>query len=271
MSQRAPFPLRHFRSHMVKFKQSGFTLLELIIVVSILAIIGGIVLRVVSADTLTNAQRDANLGTLGQVRDALLQFRQDMGYFPGQGPLGGADLDLTLSGFDTNAFLDSAGATAAVWADLGNDNDTLINFWQLFRQPYTAGDTPDDADDSNDRWGWNRDLGLGWNGPYLEAYGLRYQQYEQDSETYNKLYALSDRFDATWDIAAENGYWTIGDDPAETALVKAGQPLRLMRLNGADDVYYIVSAGLNGVMDTDPDNPSHTELQEDDVGIALGR
>lgn len=256
---------------MLKLKQSGFTLLELIIVVSILAIIGGIVLRVVSADTLTNAQRDANLGTLGQVRDALLQFRQDMGYFPGQGPLNGATLDLTLSGFDASAFLDSAGATAVAWADLGGDNNTLINFWQLFRQPYAAGDTPDDDDDSNDRWGLNSDLGLGWNGPYLGGYGLRYQQYEQDSETYNNIYALSDRFDATWEIAAENGYWTTGDDPAETALARAGQPLRLMRLTGADDVYYIVSAGPNGVMDTDPDNPSHTELQEDDVGMAIGR
>ena len=270
MSQRAPFPLRHFRSHMLKFKQSGFTLLELIIVVSILAIIGGIVLRVVSADTLTNAQRDANLGTLGQVRDALLQFRQDMGYFPGQGPLNGANLDLTLSGFDVSAFLESAGGTAAVWANLGNNNN-MFNFWQLFRQPYVAGDTPDDDDDSNDRWSWNSDLGLGWNGPYLGGYGLRYQEYEQDSETYNNIYALSDRFDATWEIAAENGYWTTGDDPAEAALARAGQPLRLMCLTGVDYVYYIVSAGPNGVMDTDPDNPTHTELQEDDVGMALGR
>lgn len=249
---------------MFKFKKSGFTLLELLVVVSILAVIGGIVIRVISADTLTNAQRNGTLGTLGKVRDALLQFRQDMGYFPGQGPLNGANLDLTLSGFDTSAFLDSSGATAVAWADLGGDNNKLINFWQLFKQPHATGD----SDDDNDRWSRNSDLGLGWNGPYLEAYGLRYQQYEQDSETYNNLYALSDRFDFTWDSTIQNGYWTVGEDPTEPALKRAGQLLKLMRLG---EVYYLVSAGVDGVMDTDPDDPTHTKLQKDDVGMAIGR
>ena len=64
----------------------AFTLLELLVTIALLAIIGGLVISQINLDE-DGISSNINAYSMGQVRDALLAFRRDMGYFPAQGPL----------------------------------------------------------------------------------------------------------------------------------------------------------------------------------------
>ena len=202
----------------IKPYRKAFTLLELLVVVSILAIIGGAIIPVIGGNIFDNTKRDMNLSSMSQVRDALLRFRQDMGYFPGQGPrLNGAELEW----LDDTSDYYSSGGTASEWAELTDSDGNLINFWQLMNKPLVT--------DENEFWTYDLDARRGWNGPYLVGYNLRYYDYQYNGSTYENIRALSDGYDEVQQVVSGAGFWSPAGDPAQP-LNRAGRPLRLMLL-----------------------------------------
>ena len=110
--------------------KKGFTLLELLVVTSILALVGGAFMINLDSNLLKNAENKLTTYNLSTVKTALVQFRKDMGYFPGFGELAAANLDLD----DYDVFGNEVGLSTETWADLS------VNFWQLFEQPIKISD-----------------------------------------------------------------------------------------------------------------------------------
>jgi prepilin-type N-terminal cleavage/methylation domain-containing protein len=115
--------------------QSGFTLLELIVVVLVLAIIAGTVLTSFGPDFIEDQEETAALFEMTQIREAILQFKQDN---PSHSLIAGnlcspSDASFLL----TNNY------------DTDNDCDTTEQTISL----------------------WDPDYRLGWQGPYLQKLG----------------------------------------------------------------------------------------------------
>ncbi|NQZ59020.1 MAG: prepilin-type N-terminal cleavage/methylation domain-containing protein, partial [Lentisphaeraceae bacterium] len=101
-------------------KTSYFTLLELLIVAAILALISGGVI-VAFSDVEDAARENIGKHQATTIRNAMLKFRQDMGYYPKQKRLAYEHLDLT------DAEIIAAGEIAKqAWIE---DEE---NFYQLF-------------------------------------------------------------------------------------------------------------------------------------------
>jgi prepilin-type N-terminal cleavage/methylation domain-containing protein len=124
--------------------RAAFTLVELLAVIAILAVVSGLVVLAVSGvqETATRTVADRQLFS---VREALLRFRNDMGFYPGDGPLAPEHLDLRDIG--------GLPRTAA-WAA------HPMNFWMLFEKPIDRANPA--------RWNWNPANARGWRGPYLQ-------------------------------------------------------------------------------------------------------
>lgn len=125
---------------------TGFTLLELIIVVAILATLaGGAVLTMGQTEEV--AQGQIGLVEMSEIREAIVQFKRDTGYLPKQGPFA-----LTTNG----------GAVATP-----SEGETWFyspaNFSQLFQNPL--------ANTGHSLASWNPDTKRGWRGPYLTTSG----------------------------------------------------------------------------------------------------
>ncbi len=125
--------------------QSGFTLLELLVVIALLALVAGAVI-VGYSGVQDQGQGDHTRFEMAEIRNALLQFRRDSGSrdFPRQGVY-----DCTT--IPSANFPPEAGATSAeqiAWCQ------SPANFWMLFEDPLGNG--------------WNADTKRGWNGPYLQ-------------------------------------------------------------------------------------------------------
>lgn len=126
----------------------GFTLLELIIVVSILAIIA------LAAFSYTigledSVSKDLIWSEIRNLRNGILQFKKDTGFLPRTGPFalvsdGG---QVSLQDHEIHWFLHPA------------------NFDQLLQQPLDGAGNPIRP--------WNPDTGRGWRGPYLQNVELR--------------------------------------------------------------------------------------------------
>jgi len=149
--------MMHTQATKFSSRSGGFTLIEMLVVVGILGLVSGLV--IVSYDkVLERGSLDYTRRQMGMVRDALLQFRRDMGYLPGEGPLVPSNLDLSQITFidgDTPTRPVPSPVVGNAWAE------HPCNFWMLLTQPRDRLDV--------NRWMWNRDAGRGWRGPYLDS------------------------------------------------------------------------------------------------------
>lgn len=162
----------------------GFTLLELLVVVGILAIIAGAV--IMSYETaLPNANLNIARQEILEIKEALLKFRRDTGFFPRQGPFrlvseGGWVMD--GSGGETTHLPNYVPATqnereewfnspSNFWLLYGRDEPCPVFFGGIFpilnpNSPICGVGQP--LED------WNPDTSRGWNGPYLQRFGEGY-------------------------------------------------------------------------------------------------
>lgn len=169
------FPHMHLENHRqfnmlaYRYRKNGFTLLELLIVVAILAIIGGSIIV-----TLDNTQESATVSVaqdeIVKIRQALERFKRDTGYYPKQGPFALApDGGYTSSGqggvLRTSLPFDGTVAEEDDWFD------SPANFWQLYEQPVLDDGVETDLHPLSHLQDYNPVTKRGWNGPYLSTLG----------------------------------------------------------------------------------------------------
>jgi type II secretory pathway pseudopilin PulG len=123
-------------------KTRGFTLVEIVTVLSVVMVLA-LAVSVVFPGAKEGAARSVALHEMQQIREAVLQFRRDTGYFPKQGPFApwyrGGHVPFDSRGKD--------------WLE------HPANLVQLFENPLAGTQHPLAA--------WNPDTGRGWRGPYL--------------------------------------------------------------------------------------------------------
>ena len=123
-----------------KYKQLGFTLLEVVVVMLILAVLAGTVIASLDSGFIEENQETAALFEMTQIRDAIRKFRQDNPTFA----------------------LDSS--TMCTPAD--------ASF--LFSDMYASSPTTSPCNLDSPRDAWDVNYRLGWRGPYLTSNGSQY-------------------------------------------------------------------------------------------------
>jgi prepilin-type N-terminal cleavage/methylation domain-containing protein len=132
----------------MQINNSGFTLLELLIVVAVLATLaGGVILSLggIEDDTSLNLSKNEML----EIKKALIRFKQDTGFLPRQGP------------FD----LAPPNGSGVVPLPVEGENwfKSPANFSQIYENPL--------ASTTHFLRAWNPDTSRGWRGPYLTQHG----------------------------------------------------------------------------------------------------
>ncbi len=135
--------------------QRGFTLLEILIVLGLLALLAGISLMAYEGIQ-SQGQADLVRYEMAEIRRALIQFRKDSGTYAFPGVHSYDCTDAINGGSSTQAnsrmlFPAEAGTTDSEKITWCQDS---ANFWMLLTDPYGLG--------------WNEDTRRGWRGPYLK-------------------------------------------------------------------------------------------------------
>ena len=135
-------------------RQQGFTLLELLVVVSVLAALAGIAAVAVDGYE-QEAQEQLVQVEMKRIANAIYRFKEDTGYFPKEGIFTADNL------FGTS---DSSPEKS--------EYEDFSNLSWLFSSPQlydTNGDGDTDGSDSNSTnlLDWSVVTGRGWNGPYI--------------------------------------------------------------------------------------------------------
>ena len=137
----------------------GFTLLELLLVLAILA---GLAFIAVGSFRGVSEESSRQLSRVGmqELARALRQFRQDTGYWPGQGPFA------LKTAKGPGAVEDSALARLSYSGGSVEARERWFkspaNFYQLLGGSLLPADHPLAT--------WNAESGRGWRGPYLQGY-----------------------------------------------------------------------------------------------------
>ncbi len=205
--------------------QQGFTLLELMVVVSVLAAMAGI--AAVAMDGYEREAQEQLVHTeMKRIANAIHRFKADTGYYPKTG----------------------------IFAD-NTDNDANLEW--LFSQPVASGGVP-----SMD---WNATTGRGWHGPYLALESqqlLSTQDCDLDTlGTSSAFAALSDTFERNRTYTSSDSCFIVRDDGSWVARESSGRPYRY-QINyssswntqcttGTDTCVALVSDGEDGVASND--------------------
>ena len=232
--------------------QAGFTLIELMIVIGLLAVVGGGIL-VAYQGARNNSESILTKHRLANVRSSLLKFRQDMGYFPGEGPLGITATVLPQSEAVPEYHALPTSLEQSRW--LTHE----LNFWMLHTQPIDST--------AADFWDWDDESQRGWNGPYLSNKagmlltnaGDLASDFEAGNVTDNLL-ALDDA--ATRDNGKDSNaplFWEIRENREISDNAKIGRPIALVTDETTFDnpatpeadviVWVLVSFGKNGIFE----------------------
>lgn len=197
---------------------AGFTLVELLAVIAILAVISGLVVLGVSGVQETAARAVADRQAAA-VREALLRFRNDLGFYPGDGPLAPGQLDLSSIG---------GAPRSPAWAA------HPMNFWMLFEKPVDR--------DNPRRWDWNPQNARGWRGPYLQL---------SDSARLDLDPALRE-MPGLESLPLESGLYAIGDLLGAGGRAPAGFRWRDPRLEPGDESSRSPKLGSPFLFERDP-------------------
>ena len=113
-----------------KINRRGFTLLEILLVIGIIAILAGIVIIAINPSKQLAAVRDAERKTdLKTISNAMIQFYIDKGFYPGSG---------TLSTTSLKEICNTGSVSATTTAVNGNDCGSLTNLSELVPVYITA-------------------------------------------------------------------------------------------------------------------------------------
>lgn len=242
-------------------RDHGFTLMELMVVVGIMALVAGMV--VAAYDSVQQrAEQAVARQQLATVRDALLRFRVDMGYFPGEGALAPASLKLDGFKYVNGSTPDIESPDLEMrsrWAT------HPLNLWMLFEQPLAVEE--ENRWDAN-RWNWKPGVSRGWQGPYLgQGMGARLDAAGDDANTHflggvmcNRLYAVTDLIGSAPDRGAGLMRWVSEDRPVtalgmpdKKPLPLGGRPIAFLFDEISQPgwvIYNLVSAGADGIFQT---------------------
>lgn len=248
----------------------AFTLIELLVVVAIMALVAGGVI-VVYDQVQQRAELSVARRQLSSVREALLRFRVDMGYFPGEGPL--APESLNLEGF---FYVDGTSPNTEAPPLIARQRWSAhpMNLWMLYEKPLAL--------DGPGRWDWNPSVARGWQGPYLgHGTGARLDAAGEPLSGFltgalsNRLYGVTDLIGrASTDEAqalrwvSENLPVTNPGEPEKTIMPIGGRPIAFLRDTVSTPpwaIYRLVSAGANGIFDT------VTVPAGDDISVEVSR
>lgn len=218
---------------------SGFTLLELLVVVTLMAIVATVAL-VANDGVQDEAAMAATKYEMAELRKALLQFRRDTGVFPGNGAYA---CQAPSDEFEYPAFVT---ANHLDWCQ------SPANFWMLYSCPL-KDDVVTPVDEGLP-CKWNPDTKRGWNGPYLSKSGPSYVDVgliteanagsELTGTPHQNVRGVADKFSHPPLQVGTNQYLSWRLSPAASAEGKAGRPYLLFDLDGDDA--RVVSMGADG-------------------------
>jgi len=173
--------------------QCAFTLLEVLIVVTLLAIVGGAVVFSLG-NYRQKVGEDLSDYESSTLYKALKQFKRDTGYYPKQGPFAlvsnGGAIDPAVSSHWPSFLSDKSSAERVAWFN------HPANFYQLILADSPLNST-DHALES-----FNIQTGLGWRGPYIKDGVVRI--IVGDAEEYDPIadaHTPNNWTNSSWDAA----------------------------------------------------------------------
>ncbi len=194
-------------------KQKGFTLIEMVVVLAVVAILAAILVPTIAKNiqdaNITRAQNETQV-----IAAAIASFYKDLGRWPtSDGSDGNPDTHYLLYG--ANGSDDSTG-DASQWNQAHSGSSDTMEHHLVTNQPGSDGTPGANAYPTTGRWRWR--------GPYIaeipaDPFGIHYScnvRYLYNTIT-NAVYVLSAGPDKTWDTNFTQALpGTIADDDIGT-------------------------------------------------------
>ncbi len=145
--------------YLYKTRQTGFSLLELLVTISILAAVAGIGTSLY-LPSINSASTKVARAEIVEIIKAIKQFKKDTGYYPKQGPFALSGSAIGQVDIDSIPVLDSGDPSTNTVKEYWFNSPA--NFWQLYITPIKNNVSGDEV------MPWSADTGRGWKGPYLQ-------------------------------------------------------------------------------------------------------
>lgn len=161
--------------------RSGFTMLEMLVVISLLAAVA-FVATTGFKDVASNTEQKLVRAEMNEIATAIRRFKQDTGYYPGEGPFG-LEEDGGL-GAVTPARVKSCVGFTPTQLDLWFHSPA--NFYQLTTTVSPLPTVSTEEEDTHPLAEWIPETGRGWRGPYLAGCRDGYVDIGDDINDSNK-------------------------------------------------------------------------------------